>query len=395
VFDSAVATIGPALAGQLAAVHLDKVGDDGLIEALAKAEKLARWATAAQLAVISELARRRPDPQFVQDEIAAELRLSRVAAATRLGLALDLDRLPQVGDAMATGRLDLPKATAITDAVAVLEPPAATAVTDQAVEQAERHTVGELRGWLRRTVLSADPAAADRRHAQAVSERRVTVTPVDDGMAELWALLPADDAARVYAAVDSCARASAADQQSDSADHGRTADQRRADALVDLVTGRIAPPTSRVQVTVPLATLAQAADEPGELAGIGPIPAGMARRLAADGVWRWLLTGESGAVVDAGRHSYRPPAGLARLIRGRDVTCRFPGCRQPAHRCDLDHTVPYPAGPTSAANLAVLCRHHHLLKHRAGWTVRQRPDGGLTWISPGGRSYSTSPPPRQ
>jgi hypothetical protein len=386
VFESSVTAAGPALAGQLAAVCLAELDEDGLIEALAAAERLVRWATAAQLAVVGELVRRRGDPQFVADEIAAELRLSRVAAATRLGLAVELERLPTVAGGLADGGLDLPKAKAITDAVAVLDEPARAGVVAEAVERAGRQTVGELRAWLRRAVLAADPDAAEARHRQAVSERRVTLTPVGDGMAELWALLPADAAARAYAAVDAAARASRTPADP------RTADQRRADALVDLLTGQAtAPAATRVHVTVPLDTVL-GGDRPGELAGLGPIPAPMARQAAADGLWRWLATTGDGVLADSCRRSYRPSAALADLLRGRDQTCRFPGCRQPAHRCDLDHTIPYPAGSTSPDNLISLCRHHHRLKHAGGWTVHQHPGGHLTWSSPAGRTYTTSPP---
>jgi hypothetical protein len=387
VFDaSSLAAAGPTLARLLAELRLAEADEDRLMAALSAAEKLVQWANAAELAVIGELARRRSEPEFVQDEIAAELRLSRVAAATRLGLAMDLGRLPAVAAGMARGGLDVPKAVAITDAVAVLEEPVKQQVAERAVARAGQHTVGELRAWLRREVPAADPAAADRRHTRALGERRVTVTAVADGMAELWALLPADAAARAYTAVDACARAAASPRDR------RTADQRRADALVDLVVGRVTPAQTAVQVTVPLATLVTAADQPGELAGIGPIPAPMARRLAADGLWRWLATTDRGTVVDAGLRRYRPSRALADLIRGRDVTCRFPGCRQPAHRCDVDHTTPYPAGSTSRDNLATICRHHHRLKHRAGWTLRQHAGGDLTWTSPTGRTYTTRPP---
>jgi hypothetical protein len=385
MFESSVTAAGPALAGQLAGLVPAELSEEALIDAVAAAEKLARWAAAAQLALIGELARRRTDPQRVQDEIAAELRLSRVAAATRLGLALDLDRLPAVAAALAAGGLDVPKACAIADAVAVLDSQAQQRVAGEAVGRAAGRTVGELRAWLRRAVLTADPRAAEARHTKAVADRRVTLTPVADGMAELWALLPVDDAARAFTAVDACARAAA------SPGDPRTADQRRADALVDLLTGRAtAPAATRVHVTVPLATVL-GGDQPGELAGVGPIPPTMARQAAADGVWRWLATADDGTAVDAGRRSYRPPAALADLIRGRDQTCRFPGCRQPAHRCDLDHTIAYPAGSTSADNLITLCRHHHRLKHAGGWTVRQHPRGHLTWTAPTGHTYTTRP----
>jgi hypothetical protein len=147
-------------------------------------------------------------------------------------------------------------------------------------------------------------------------------------------------------------------------------------------------------VTVPAATALGLGDEPGDLAGHGPIPASMARRLAGTGSWRKVTTDPAtGAVVDVGRDRYTPSAALADLVRTRDRTCRFPGCRQPARRCDLDHVVPWPAGPTDAANLAALCRHHHRLKHRTQWTVQGGAGGLLRWTAPTGHDYLTSPPP--
>jgi hypothetical protein len=48
---------------------------------------------------------------------------------------------------------------------------------------------------------------------------------------------------------------------------------------------------------------------------------------------------------------YRPSAALERFVRCRDLTCRFPGCDRPAEFCDVDHTVPYPLGPTHPLKL--------------------------------------------
>ncbi len=57
---------------------------------------------------------------------------------------------------------------------------------------------------------------------------------------------------------------------------------------------------------------------------------------------------------------YVPSAALADFVRCRDLTCRWPGCDQPAHACDLDHTIPYAnGGPTHASNLKCYCRTHH------------------------------------
>jgi hypothetical protein len=87
-----------------------------------------------------------------------------------------------------------------------------------------------------------------------------------------------------------------------------------------------------VQVTVAATTLLGPDDEPGELAGHGPIPADMARQVAVDasGTRRRIRTDPaSGGVLDVGHRGYRPPPPLARQVTARDGTCRFPGCRQP------------------------------------------------------------------
>jgi hypothetical protein len=89
------------------------------------------------------------------------------------------------------------------------------------------------------------------------------------------------------------------------------------------------------------------------------------------------------------------------LVEARDRLCRFPGCRRPASRCDLDHVVPYAqGGPTSEANLLSLCRHHHRLKTRGRFTPSLDPvTGAVTWTTPAGHvvatesEYPPTPPP--
>lgn len=134
---------------------------------------------------------------------------------------------------------------------------------------------------------------------------------------------------------------------------------------------------------------------PAELSGSGPIDTATARRLAADApVWDLAtLHPVTGAVLSVER--YRPSEQIRRTLRARDLHCRFPGCNAPTHRCDLDHTIDAAiGGATSTANLAHLCRGHHVLKHHGGWQVTQTSDGTLHWRSPTGRAYTDRPPSR-
>jgi hypothetical protein len=67
------------------------------------------------------------------------------------------------------------------------------------------------------------------------------------------------------------------------------------------------------------------------------------------------------------------------------------GCDKPAWTADIDHTVPYPLGPTHPSNNVCYCRLHHLLKTFSSWKERQLPDGTVEFTSPSGRVYSTEP----
>jgi hypothetical protein len=92
---------------------------------------------------------------------------------------------------------------------------------------------------------------------------------------------------------------------------------------------------------------------------------------------------------------YRPSARLAEFIRLRDLFCRFPNCDVPADRCDIDHVIPWPVGPTHPSNLNCKCRSHHLMKTfwggPGGWNDAQSPDATVTWTAPDGRTYTTRP----
>ncbi|WP_454934034.1 DUF222 domain-containing protein [Actinomyces oris] len=124
------------------------------------------------------------------------------------------------------------------------------------------------------------------------------------------------------------------------------------------------------------------------------VPALTAWALAAGGTWRRLVTDPtSGTVLDVGRSRYRPPAGLADLVRARDRACVFPTCHTPASRCDIDHLTAWSqGGTTSLDNLVVLCEAHHRLKHTPGWALtRDQASGTLSWHTPDKTVYQRHP----
>jgi hypothetical protein len=178
----------------------------------------------------------------------------------------------------------------------------------------------------------------------------------------------------------------------------RTMDQLRADVALDCLAGKgFEQAKVQVWLTIPATTALGVDTQPGHLAGYGWLPAHRALELAAqeDSTWRRVLTDPAtGQVLDVGRDKYRPPAALRDHLRIAFPTCTGPGCHRPAHLCDLDHLVPFPAGPTTSGNVRPLCRSHHNEKTHGGWRAVISPDGNkLTWITKHGYQFPYEPEP--
>ena len=452
-----------------AATDPARLSDDTLIEAMVGFDRLASWAAARQARLLAELARRRPTDkaphsarwagvgsEYAPDEVGVALHLSRGTACARIGLACRLlGTLPETHALWEAGRIDTAKARAVDDATVVLSDELARAVQDRVLSRAPEQTLAQLKAALARAVLAVDPDGAEQRHRQARRDRRVVITPEADGMASLWALLTATQAAGAFSWLTRLARGLGPDDL-------RSMDTRRADILAALLSGQLVtnpattdtattdtattdtdtapgggdaddgeageeqahggssdstdstdavdgadgadvatgpgrpiqpmnPGKPLIQVVVPYSTLIGADDHPAELVGVGPIPASLAREVAADGVWRRLVTDPlSGTLLDHGRTTYHPPTALADHVRARDGHCRFTGCRRKATDAELDHVVAWSdGGTTSEPNLAAYCTHHHRLKHHADWRVDAHPDGRLTWTTPTGHRHTT------
>jgi hypothetical protein len=268
------------------------------------------------------------------------------------------------------------------------------------LRQAVEVTPGRLRRFAELTAARAGTQTFQERHERAAAGRNIRVTRLPDGMSEVTHLLPTILAAGIWDRVT--AQAKALLQAGDP----RTFDQLRSDLAAELLlAGELSDAngaphalargiTAEVAIVVPVLTLLGHSDEPPTIAGGSPIGLHEARRLAAKApsLLRVLTHPVSQQVL--GVDTYRPSEQLRRFLRVRDGRCRFPGCSRPPNRCDLDHTVAAEhGGPTSADNLAHLCRNDHTLKHQGGWSVRQTEPGVLEWTSPHGFVQVDRPEP--
>ncbi|KAD3515079.1 DUF222 domain-containing protein [Arthrobacter yangruifuii] len=288
------------------------------------------------------------------------------------------------------------------------------------------------------------PETIPERHQTAFEKRKVVLERDEDGMSWLSANLRAEHAQQIYTALCTSARGEQADGDL------RTADQLRADILTQLLMGGLGSPRAggsnggtgnahgaggrvsrtdgtgrgagkagkasrptdasdtepdepsgpmgvlpraEIMVLINAETLFGADEQPAELHGYGPISADAARRLARNAThWTGLAQDpQTGEILGVGRRR-KVPAGLARWLRARDGTCRFPGCRVSTAVTEIDHTTDWAkGGDTEHGNLEHLCRRHHRFKTLGYWKATQPTPGVMEWTSPTGRVYRTEP----
>jgi len=369
-----------------------------------------------------------------REDVSTALRLAPATAQMRIDIARTLvNNLPNTCSALAIGEISSAHATVIARETASairdgMSESAIFEIEERAIAFAEFHTPGQVANHVRNAVAKYAPEEFEDVTSRAQSMRRVSCFNDPDGMSTVVAILPAADAQMVMNSIEafilrenqriekeatetagypfgssasgSSASSSSASGSAETEARKRTKDMRRADALSSICAAYLADITEvvtphrrpvTVNVTIDLPTLLGLAENPGQLAGYGPIPASIARELASDSQWKRFITEpQTGNLLDFGRESYEPPQHLKDFLIARDRTCRFPGCRRSALLSDLDHAQSWETGGlTSAENIGALCRRHHRMKTHDGWTVESFPDGSCAWRSPLGKEFFT------
>jgi hypothetical protein len=256
---------------------------------------------ARKLAVTAELFRRNPEEgfepsagampevisEFAADQLACALADSRDHANWMLTVAWHLaTRLPGTMAALRDGLITRHKAEIIVRATSALEPEEAKAAEDKVLDRAGRLTPGSLRAAIARAVMEVAPKTARKRREEARKDTRVERWQEDSGNAALAGFeLPPDEALAADQRITWWAR------ELKKAGMEGDMDVLRARAFLDLVLGKDSRPgaepaakpspggfAGRATLTVPLATLLDLADRPGEIPGIGPIDPWLAPR---------------------------------------------------------------------------------------------------------------------
>ena len=347
----------------------------------------------------------------VREEVASAVRWSPSTTQHRIDTArLLAGQLGATREALASGDITTGHVAALVDAVGRFDGRHADdgpereafvrscdALQRRVLPVARRGTLSMTRSAARRAVLAIDADGERRRRLSARCTREVYVIDELDGISTVIARMSTETAHAVFNAVDTKAQENASES---SARIGELRAEALASLVLDLQDTDGSRRSAHVDVVIGLDALLGLTEDAADLSGAGPVAADIVRDLLGDPSIAWtmrrLVTDPTtGHLLDVGRKSYEIPDRLRRYIATRDGTCRFPGCRRNATRCQIDHATAWDDnGPTDVANLGALCARHHQLKTHAGWAITQsRPDGSCTWQSPQGRKYPHEPGP--
>ncbi len=398
---------------RLVVVDLD-ADESALVERIAELERLKSAAAAAQARVTAALDESRRAAEAARGApaakrgrgLASEVALARRDSPNRGGRHLGFARalvheMPHTLAALETGVLSEWRATLIVRESACLDvEDRRTLDAELCSDLTELEGLGDARitAEAKKIAYRLDPHAVVDRAVRAESERRVTIRPAPDAMAIVTALLPMSQGVAVYAAlhraVGTCA-------------DGRGRGQVMADTMVERVTGRPAevPVPVAVEVVITDESLFAGDSEPARVAGFGPVPAAIARRLivAATGDRRSRATlrrlykhPRSGVLVAMESRARLFPKGLSRFIDLRDETCRTPYCDAPIRH--HDHATAHGrGGATNGVNGLGVCEACNYAKEAPGWKVTTSQDETgchqAEFITPtGARHHSKAPP---
>ncbi|MCW2602232.1 MAG: putative endonuclease [Pseudonocardiales bacterium] len=319
----------------------------------------------------------------------------------RVGRALR-DRLPATSAALRAGQFGFEAATAIVRAARDIRDPDVLSALDETLSEiAPTLAPSQIPQAARRILEHLDPELLQRDAAQRHADRSFTLSPMLDGAMSLHGQLDEEGAAVLLSALAPMTTPRGAEDT-------RTAAQRRADALVELVTesrrgrrrragdrhgtaadadrprrprnsGRTRSDRAlrpRPKCRSGRSKLPEVAARPGGSRLGRADPQETLERIGCGAQTIRLVTDGPSRVLDLGRSRRLARSAQRIALAFRDRGCRFPGCDRPAQWTDIHHVQPWAlGGSTDLADLLSFCRFHHRLFHEGGWRLARIADG--------------------
>ncbi|HLZ95767.1 MAG TPA: DUF222 domain-containing protein [Candidatus Dormibacteraeota bacterium] len=292
-------------------------------------------------------------------------------AGDRMAVGRCLERLPESTQAMCSGELGFAHLVVLSRTAEAVRQ---NFHESDLLDKAKKNSPGKLHHLCDHYRHANDPARFAQEQAEIAEQRKLKLSTWPNGVVSIDGFLDPVGGAAFRSALEPLARPNGADDT-------RHAEQRMADALVELV---CAKQTVSLQVTASVETLLGLPGAPAGETDLGvPISAKTIERWACDcSVTRVLFEGES-TVIDVGRAVRTVKGPRRRALNARDKGCRWPGCERPAGWSAGHHFVFwFKGGDSSLGNQVLLCHRHHWMVHEGGWQLVRSDGGKLLAVPP-------------
>jgi hypothetical protein len=303
--------------------------------------------------------------------LARTCNMSVTSAADRLCVGAQLEELPKVKAALASGEIGYQSASVLSH------------LRDKLGEKRECFNEEEMLGFARDFSVSglrrlcayawhvADPDGYFNEAEENFTRRRLHISQLPDGMYAVDGMLDPVTGASLKTAADTLAKRKGPEDD-------RRHSQRMHDALGEIVNHALGQGTlprrhgvkPHINVTTTIEGLKnEVGAPPAELELSLPISTRTLERISCDCTMSRVLLADS-MVIDVGRATRVVSAPTMRALRVRDKGCRFPGCDRLVDWSSPHHIIHWArGGPGNLPNLVLLCHYHHRLVHEGGWQV--------------------------
>ncbi|AOP52785.1 MAG: DUF222 domain-containing protein [Brevibacterium aurantiacum] len=338
---------------------------------------------------------KREQGKYAGNEIALAKRVSPSTGRKFLSTSKAVvNDLPRTFEALASGSISEAKARIIADETAWLTPEEREFVDEELKDRATAAGSRRLRTEARALAANVSSDNAHERAESARADRHVSLKALNNGMAQLSATLPLQQAVAAYESLE----ATAAERGMIGQDFDRTRNQLMADIFVERLTGQDSADNvpTEVHVVMEAESLFSDGRVPAWIPSYGPLPAKTARNFVAANrartfIRRMFTSPDTGQLVsmDSRKRTFRGL--LRRMVVFRDDVCRTPWCDAPIKHAD--HVTPVAeGGETEWSNASGLCAACNYAKEHPGWKHKATADD-LTVSTPTGEEFETATPP--